>query len=225
MAERRVSFRGRTVNTRTRAMLERAEKRLGYELTILQGSYNKGVGASAGTHDGGGAVDLAPFDRERKVLVLRQVGFAAWYRPAISGLWPAHIHAVAMGDTELAPLAAQQVTAYRLGRDGLAGNGPDTGPRLNPIPTWPVKYPFISPSRARLQFAAKNKKAIPAVRAIQRCLNWRLGTHLLVDGIAGAQTNAAYKKWQKELGRTVDGVPKRNEVYELVVGFYRLFPV
>jgi hypothetical protein len=207
-------------------MLIRAEKRLGYELTIMQGSYNRGVGASAGTHDGGGAVDLAPYDHARKVLVLRQVGFAAWYRPALPGVWPDHVHAIAIGDPDLAPVAARQVTAYYNGRDGLAGNGPDNGPRLNPIPTWPIKYPFISAVRVKTQFAAKTKKSVGGVKAVQKCLNWRLGgDDLKVDGIAGPATQAAYKRWQKKLGREVDGVPKRNEIYELVVGFYRLYPV
>ena len=34
-----------------------------------------------------------------------------------------HIHAVLRGHRNLAPLAAQQVTAYDTHRDGLAGNG------------------------------------------------------------------------------------------------------
>lgn len=121
---------GRRVDWLTHAALSTAEQRLGYDLTITQGSYNAGaVSASAGTHDGGGVVDLAPYDHVRKVRELRRVGFAAWYRPAIPGLWPAHIHAVLIGNRKLAPSARAQVSAYLAGRDGLAGNGPDTGPR------------------------------------------------------------------------------------------------
>jgi hypothetical protein len=227
MAERRVVFRGRTVNTRTKAMLERAEKRLGYELTIVQGSYNQGVSASAGTHDGGGVVDLAPYDYKRKVLVLRQVGFAAWHRPALAGVWPEHIHAVAIGDKELAWLAAQQVTQYKLRQNGLANHGPDNGPRLDPIPVWPIAYPFISPTRIKYQFtiSASKRKSIGGVKAVQKCLNWRLGgDDLVVDGVVGPKTKEAYKRWQKKIGNTPDGVPKRNEIYQLVVGFFRLYP-
>lgn len=144
----RVTFRGKTVDKITRAALIAAERKLGYQLTIVQGSYNAGsVSASAGTHDGGGAVDLAPWDWERKVLALREVGFAAWFRPElwINGkrIWGDHIHAILVDHKRLAPSAARQVEAYRAGRDGLAGNGPDTGPRLNPIPVfeWPPKKP------------------------------------------------------------------------------------
>lgn len=121
---------GRRVDWLTHAALTAVEQRLGYDLTVTQGSYNAGgVSASAGTHDGGGVVDLAAWDHVRKVRELRRVGFAAWYRPAITGLWPAHIHAVLIGNAKLAPSARAQVAAYLAGRDGLAGNGPDTGPR------------------------------------------------------------------------------------------------
>lgn len=120
---------GKVVDVITHQALCAVEKKLGYELTILQGSYNKGrVGASAGTHDGGGAVDLAPYDWERKVRALRQVGFAAWHRPAIPGVWGEHIHAILIGNQKLSPAAQGQVIDYRNRRDGLAGNGPDTFP-------------------------------------------------------------------------------------------------
>jgi hypothetical protein len=124
------SYDGKTVDWLTRAALEDTARRLGYDLTIVQGSYNAGrVAASAGTHDGGGVVDLAPWDWENKVRELRRTGFAAWYRPAIPGLWGAHIHAVLIGNRRLSPSAADQVAQYLAGYDGLASRGPDTGPR------------------------------------------------------------------------------------------------
>lgn len=126
----RTTYDGKTVDWLTRAALEATAKRLGYDLTILQGSYNAGgVPASAGTHDGGGAVDLAPADADRKVLELRRTGFAAWHRAAIPGLWGEHIHAVLIGDAKASPGAKAQVAEYLAGYDGLAGNGRDTGPR------------------------------------------------------------------------------------------------
>lgn len=126
----RTTYDGNTVDWLTRAALEATAKRLGYALTVTQGSYNAGgVSASAGTHDGGGVVDLAAWDHVDKVRELRRTGFAAWYRPAIPGLWPAHIHAVLMGNRKLAPSARRQVDAYLAGRNGLANNGPDNGPR------------------------------------------------------------------------------------------------
>lgn len=121
---------GETVDQLTKLALLEAEQRLGYPLSITQGSYNAGgVSASAGTHDGGGVVDLLEWNHRRKVRVLRAVGFAAWHRPAIPGLWPGHIHAVLIGNRKLSPAARRQVDAYLAGRNGLADNGPDTGPR------------------------------------------------------------------------------------------------
>lgn len=125
------------VDWKTRAALEVAERRLGYPLTVVQGSYNAGgVSQSAGTHDGGGVVDLLAWDWQRKVRVLRSIGFAAWYRPAIKGLWGAHIHAVMIDHGRLSASAAQQVAAYRGGRDGLKSNLVDTFWRPSPIPVF-----------------------------------------------------------------------------------------
>jgi hypothetical protein len=118
---------GHTLNNRTVAMLTDVESRLGYDLTVLQGSYNAGgVSQSAGTHDGGGAVDLAPYDWKNKVAALRRVGFAAWHREAIPGTWGEHIHAIAYGDRDLSPAAAAQIADYQNHLDGLAGNNYDT---------------------------------------------------------------------------------------------------
>jgi hypothetical protein len=88
------------------------EKRLGVQLTIVQGSYRAGNGASAsaGTQDGGGVVDLRTWNLpgncppQLVVKVLRQVGFATWYRAPAQGFDP-HIHAAAIGDRDLAASA------------------------------------------------------------------------------------------------------------------------
>lgn len=121
---------GKTVDWLTKVALLAAEALLGYDLTITQGSYNGGkVAASGGTHDGGGVIDLAGFDADRKVKVLRRLGFAAWHRTPDQGPWPEHVHAVQVGHARLSAAAKRQVAAYLAGRDGLAGNGPDDGPR------------------------------------------------------------------------------------------------
>lgn len=128
-AYERQQVQGHTLNNRTIAMLTVCEARLGYSLTVLQGSYNAGgVGASAGTHDGGGAVDLAPYDWKGKVKALRRVGFAAWHRPAIAGVWGEHIHAIAIGDRDLSDAAKSQVRDYKDHLDGLAGHAHDDFP-------------------------------------------------------------------------------------------------
>jgi peptidoglycan hydrolase-like protein with peptidoglycan-binding domain len=139
----RVLYDGHTVNARTAAMLNAASHRLGAgcHLGITQGSYNAGgVGASAGTHDGGGAADLdmgrlCGKKARRVVRALRIVGFAAWHRFPIPGVWGEHIHAIAISDPDLAPAAQDQVWDFYTHHDGLAGNGADTGPRVG-FNTW-----------------------------------------------------------------------------------------
>ncbi len=131
----RVSADGFVINTRTKNMLVEAERLLGRDLVLEQGSYNPGGDpTSAGTHDGGGAVDISvqgmtSTTRTAAARALRQVGFAAWVRSPAQGNWPWHIHAVAISDTDLASQAQHQVGDYYLGQNGLAGRGPETGPR------------------------------------------------------------------------------------------------
>ena len=136
----RVAFDGQTVNKRTAAMLTEAASILGEPLRLDQGSYSTSDPTSAGTHAGGGAVDINvdgwSAARRRTVTgVLRSIGFAAWTRSPAEGDWPWHIHAVAISDPDLAPEAQAQVGDYYLGRNGLKNNGPDTGP-AGPKVTW-----------------------------------------------------------------------------------------
>jgi hypothetical protein len=148
----RVAVNGYTVNQRTHLMLQTAQALYGGPgnlLSITQGSYSAGVGASFGTHDGGGVVDISIrhpesleflYDEvDQMVQALRQAGFAAWYRSPAEGFTP-HIHAVAVGDAELSESARAQLTAehgYFLGRNGLpqpelTGPDPHGGPLLCP---------------------------------------------------------------------------------------------
>ncbi|WP_262285814.1 peptidoglycan-binding protein [Micromonospora sp. MA102] len=132
---------GYVVDARTQAMLAEAQRLLGFTLVLEQGSYNPGGDpTSAGTHDGGGVVDIAVsgMTAARRTAVaraLRQVGFAAWVRDPSQGDWPWHIHATAINDTDLSSQAQHQVGDYYLGMNGLANRGPDDGPRV-PIVTW-----------------------------------------------------------------------------------------
>jgi hypothetical protein len=140
-----VVFRGKRVDRMTRAALLQVERKLGYQLTVVQGSYNTGgVEASAGTHDGGGVVDLTAADWQRKVLALRQVGFAAWYRAERPGVWSAHIHAVLVGNRRLSQDALRQVEEYIDGFDGLAGFGRD--PHTRAYVNVRFQYPPLKPT-------------------------------------------------------------------------------
>ena len=136
----RTAFSGKTVNTRTSAMLAEAEDRLGLNIRLDQGSYTNEDPTSAGTHAGGGVVDINVrrwTGRQRVTVtrVLRQLGFAAWLRSPSEGDWPWHIHAVAISDPDLAPRAQAQAGDYYRGRNGLADEGPDTGPSVRKV-TW-----------------------------------------------------------------------------------------
>ena len=135
------SGRPLVVNRRTEAMLDAVEERLGFDLTVVQGSYmgDHAADASSHTHDGGGVVDIRTWDltaeqRDEALLELRRVGFAAWYRTPEQG-FDEHFHAVAIGDKTLHDEAQGQVEQYY---DGLNGLGdPDDGP---PVPIHPFVY-------------------------------------------------------------------------------------
>ncbi|ALG10050.1 hypothetical protein [Kibdelosporangium phytohabitans] len=132
----RIAYQGKTINTRTRDMLKAAETRLGRTLTITQGSYNPGgVGASGGTHDGGGALDISvsgmsDATKTDVVRKLREAGFAAWWRKPSQGPWEHHIHAMAVSDPQQSPAAWHQSGDYYLGKNGLANGAADDGPQV-----------------------------------------------------------------------------------------------
>lgn len=137
-----VTYRGVQMNTRTKAMLLASEGLLGRQLTITQGSYNPGGDpTSAGTHDGGGALDISVDGmsstlRTNVAKALRRVGFAAWVRTPAQGAWPYHVHAIALADTDQSSAAQHQAGDYYLGLNGLANRGPDDGPVVTPKLTW-----------------------------------------------------------------------------------------
>jgi len=110
----RLEINGHQLNHRTYEMLAQAQTVYDGEINftgeaITQGSYTNAVGASFGTHAGGGAVDLSVMqpgtytilysDIEKIIQALRITGFAAWYRDfdALYPGSPPHIHAIAIG--------------------------------------------------------------------------------------------------------------------------------
>jgi peptidoglycan hydrolase-like protein with peptidoglycan-binding domain len=126
------SFGGRRVNTRTKNMLVAADAKVSWGLALTQGSYTTGNPSSAGTHDGGGVVDLSvsgmtATQRWQTVKALRDVGFAAWLRTPEQG-FSYHIHAVAVCDTDMSAPAQAQVHDYFFGKNGLASHGADNTP-------------------------------------------------------------------------------------------------
>ena len=135
----KVTYHSKTLNTRTKAMLVAAEGIYGSQVTLTQGSYNPGgVDASAGTHDGGGAMDISvsgisSANRTKLLTALRKVGFAAWLRTPPS--FDYHSHAMAISDPDLSPGAQNQTGDYYLGMNGLSHRDPDDGPQVTKV-TW-----------------------------------------------------------------------------------------
>lgn len=145
------SYGGKRVNDRTRQMLAAADAKVAFAIRLSQGSYNPGgVSASAGTHDGGGVVDisvsgLTSTQRWQLVKALRTVGFAAWLRTPAQG-FSYHVHAVAIADPDIwqkdgGHVARDQVCDYYIGRNGLASHAADNTPTSYRVPfTWWERY-------------------------------------------------------------------------------------
>ncbi|MEL6407371.1 MAG: SH3 domain-containing protein [Chloroflexota bacterium] len=143
-----------TLNERTLFMLDNAQRIYTdnggswatFRWLITQGSYNAGgVSASFGTHDGGGAVDIAVRDARNEFVTMRDelipmleamriAGFAAWVREN-DELYDGsiiHIHSIAVGDAEASEIAQQQVSSEFGYLNGFNGLPPEEGD--DPIP-------------------------------------------------------------------------------------------
>lgn len=137
-----ILFEGFRMDARTRDMFVEARRICDAPLFITQGGFNKGgVSASAGTHDGGGALDIRARNLTKAQIAeairrLRQVGFAAWHRTPAQGDWVEHIHCIAVGCASLSAGAQAQVRDYLAGKNGLANHRPDDGDRLYAKNTW-----------------------------------------------------------------------------------------
>jgi hypothetical protein len=155
VGSRKDKYGTKRVNTRTKLMLASADLTVPWRIQVSQGSYCRleksgCAAASGGTHDGGGTIDvkvsgLTTTQRWRTVQALRSVGFAAWLRSPsqCGGCWPYHIHAVAIGDTDLWQKNGRygnrdQVADYYVGRNGLSGHARDNTPVRYRVPftTW-----------------------------------------------------------------------------------------
>ncbi|MGO5554479.1 hypothetical protein, partial [Segatella copri] len=103
---------------------------------ITQGAYSTSVSASAGTHAGGGVIDVrySLTDTDAKRRAWAAGAAIAFPRTRILGLWPSHGHVVWRGCPHLAASAARQVTSYLDGRNGLKSNAPLGYPAV-PVPT------------------------------------------------------------------------------------------
>lgn len=198
----RVTFRGVTLDSRTREMMQQVEKHWGKATVPTQGSYSTSVGASASTHAGGGAIDLSvrglsPAQRNDLILTMRYVGFAAWYRPQRPGVWGPHVHAIAIQDGGradrgvLSAAAHRQVVEYYEDFDGLAGVGRDPHAWMN-APKQTFERFKARPMLPR--FPGWNKLLAGArgetVRVVER------GLQLNVNGVMSNADLAAVKSYR-----------------------------
>lgn len=113
-------------------------------VVIVQGAWQAllggGAAASAGYHDGGGALDLRSSNLTRGeidslVWAMRSLGWAAtWRRDQVHGGFDPHVHGVYGGDVGIAFGALGQIASVFAGGDGLARAGDDYEARPNPMP-------------------------------------------------------------------------------------------
>lgn len=104
---------------------------------VIQGAWNTGVAASAGTHDKDRVLDVAIVNRKtgRRTWLrgrkwLRMHGWAAWWRHTLSWLLPSswHIHMVLLGGScPVGYLVPDQIDDYYGHRTGLVGHLLDPG--------------------------------------------------------------------------------------------------
>jgi len=189
----RVLWRGVVVCSHTVPKLNAWAKSVGAGIYLKPlpgcGSYQTSTAASAGTHAGGGAIDIdlrsvASGSRKWVADKGRTSGLqVAWHRNAISGLWTWHAHALDPDCPQLARVAAAQCVEMFNGGDGLVGTTPDGNTRVN-VP----QLKSIFNVRAVVQVADTVVQVGSAVvfdakvRGIQHALR------LTVDGKLGAET-------------------------------------
>src|SRR6478735_293648 len=194
MAMKRTTVDGKTLNQRTADMLALWQFNCLQDFYVVQGSYNKGgVSQSAGTHDGGGALDISVYgwSYAHKRWVEKQgrlAGFAAYYRETIPGLWTEHIHAIAVGDPELSSGARNQVRNYYDGDNALASHRPDTGAQVTKKVYPNVVLKKVSLLGLKRQFAKKKPTKSASVARVQWVLNEKTNAKLIADGVAGPKT-------------------------------------
>jgi len=192
-----IDFRGHKFDRLTVAAILDAERMLGRQFRISQGSYAGGFGPSAGTHDGGGAGDSIPAnlaEARADERVLRSVGFMAYVRPPIPGLWGLHVHWGLLGNRKASAALRAQFAEYAAGGDGLKGNAPDTGPRefVDVRYRWQRGAQRIATARVRID------RALDALAAYDP----KTGTGIRGYAVAGAR--AALRKAKAELPTVPD---------------------
>lgn len=230
-AYERVWYDGEVLNRRSLASYLQAVNFLSdfYKVprpAIMQGSYSGGVEASAGTHNGGGAIDIDYMGSRKNpkvVSIFRECGWAMWYRPYRPELWGAHNHGIMIGDREMSSGAESQVHDYFAHLDGLASHSFDPTPRPNPIPVFIYPLRIVDLSVLRKEAGkTRNWDPNPSVRVVQRALNKKRGADLPVDGIFGPNTRRVFKRYELQMGGDGDGIPGEYATRRLGLARYKV---
>ena len=159
----KVYWRGRWWDAAMVVALKDVERVAGADY-FYQGSFNKGVGKSAGTHDAGGTGDCK--SRGLKVRQIRaQRGIASLPRTRDQG-FVEHDHFILIGArTASKALKAQMIAWCTYGRNALANNGKDdSGVRgqFNTYVKWRAEVKAAALKRAADKKAADTKAATKA---------------------------------------------------------------
>ena len=157
------NFRNANVDPSTFDALTELARIVGNDIYLAPipgcGSYQTSTKASAGTHAGGGAVDinaegLTDEQARRIETKARSLGFVAYFRPRVSPYsgnsygWQRHVHMIRRDCGDLAVEAKAQIVAYDKGTDALAVPHKDTGSRAYVGMTW-AKYRAAQAAAAR----------------------------------------------------------------------------
>ena len=187
------------------------------------GSYQTTTTASAGTHAGGGAIDIdlrAVASTKRKWVADqgRLAGLqVAWHRNYVANLWTWHAHALDPACPNLAKAAVSQIVEYGNGGDGLVGSTPDGNVRTN-VET--LMFIFKTRLIQTVTAITLDGQVRLAQQAVHRPVNgyWDVQTDIdLRNTRSVAQekfTGAFFKRWtlaqrkrmQKSWGAYEDGV-------------------
>lgn len=186
-----IYFRGRRMTPVARDAWLAAEQLCGWEIKpITQGGWNAGgVAVSAGTHDrdaaDNGIYGKTKAQVSKEIESLRWAGWFASLRTTSTPKWGVraqgfkayHVHNVPNGWGLVSAVAGRQAEAYRRGRDGLRGNGPDAGgpghvstyrnrltpmkPTVTVIPSLPKPAPSTDPDPVPRHTTPRPWRAIP----------------------------------------------------------------
>lgn len=200
---KKVYWRGRYWDEAMVLALKEVERITGKKQYYYQGSFNRGVGASAGTHDKGGTGDgksLGLAFRKKQ----STVGVVPWPRTRAQG-FTIHDHFLLLGASTAHATLKAQMWAWLANQNGLARKGRDDSGVRSTFRIYPAWRKSLAPTTPDVFLDGINHsrtygskvRAYNSVKLIQKALNKVFKeSPLLVDGIYGPATTALYDKFR-----------------------------